>query len=179
MLRPARHPHLQSQSVPSPVHSSRLRSYVSPRQCLSHKCRLCFSRARRSLSMPPTTPRLTAAAEPVHTPKFLRLAPGTLMHSAAVTSPGTQYLSNLLVPKSAWIPPWFNSFHSAHPSLLEWKTPDNLSLEATDNTATGWGIYHLKLINYFVRNLLVAEPSTSSNSSLHLVPLTRSLLIVP
>jgi hypothetical protein len=63
-------------------------------------------------------------------------------------SPGVGSLPNLLVPMPGRIPPWLCSFPPTHLSCHKWKTSDNLSLKSSDDTITGYGIYHPKLINY-------------------------------
>ena len=68
---------------------------------------------------------------------------------------------------------WPNSFSyvlSLWPTWVagKWRTPDNLSLESTDNTIAGCGIYRPKLINYSMLEIfqwcILVDSATRSNS---------------
>lgn len=105
-----------------------------------------------------------AVAEPLCTPSYC--------HSRQLSS-GAQTLPSFPIPKPGWIPSpsRLNSFPPAHLSGREWKTPDNLSLESTDNTTAVGRNYHPKLIKYSMLEIFWWQnpPSNLTVAGLHLV----------
>ena len=143
------------QSVANPARSWRPRPHVSPSQHFSHT-------QTQALPLQSSEITLSVSAMLLRAHTRLRLPLPWRFTFAQSSHPKTWLNSALLC-----------SFPPAHLICSKWRTPDNLSLESTDDPTTGCGIYCPKLINYSTLQILWwwNLPPDLTVPVLHVVPL--------